>query len=123
MIKSNGFVDKILDTGTAGKVCSALGIEVRRYKILLHLFDTLSNRQELMNTTVGLDSISLWYLFLSILFCLIALANPPLRTYLLIFVVVTMVFLLMTIIQEAAQSLLDPDEATILAHQPIRGAS
>jgi hypothetical protein len=123
MIKPNGFVDKILDTDMAGKVCSALGIEVRQYKILLHLFDTLSNRLELMNTTAGLNGISLWYLFLSILFCLIALANPPLQTYLLIFVVVTMVFLLMTIVQEAAHSLLDPDEATILAHQPIRGAT
>ncbi len=123
MMQPNGFMDKILNTGVAGKICDALGIERRQYRILLHLFDTLSNRLELMNTTAGLDKISLWYLFFSVLSSLVALANPPLQTYLLIFIVITMVFLLMTIVQDAAHSLLDPDEATILAHQPIRGAT
>ena len=58
MMQPNGFMDKILDTGVAGKICDVLGIERRQYKILLHLFDTLSNRLELMNTTYGLDRIA-----------------------------------------------------------------
>ena len=95
MIHPGSFVDKILDTAAAGKICAVLGIEVRQYKILLRLFNTLSNRMEFMNTTAGLDKISIWYLILSVLFSLVAFANPPLQVYLLIFILVTMVFLLM----------------------------
>ena len=43
--------------------------------------------------------------------------------YLLVFIGYTMVILLMTIFQDAANSLMNPDEATVLTHQPIRGAT
>jgi hypothetical protein len=113
----------ILNSKMAGKICSTLGIDLHQYRILLNLFNTLGNRLEFMNTTINLQRVLGWYAVLSILFSLVALGDPSLQSYLLLFIVTSMVILLMTILQDAAQSLLDPDEATILAHHPIRGAT
>lgn len=123
MKPNSSLKQSILNSKIVKKICSSLGIDLRQYRILLNLFNTLGNRLEFMNTTINLQRVLGWYVVLSILFSLVALGDPSLQSYLLIFIVTSMVILLMTILQDAAQSLLDPDEATILAHHPIRGAT
>lgn len=123
MMKPGSLLDKLLDTGVAGKIYKALGIDHRQYKILLRLFNTLGNRLEFMNTKVDRKWIISLYVLLSVFMSLFVLVSPPLHRYILVFVSYTMVILLMTIFQDAANSLMNPDEATILAYQPIRGAT
>ncbi|MBN2318457.1 MAG: hypothetical protein JXR49_05240 [Acidobacteria bacterium] len=123
MMQPNGLIDKILDTGVAGKICAALGIDLRQYKILQRLFNTLSNRLEFMNTSVDQSKMVGFYALFSIFLSIPVLFHPPIHRYLLISIGASMFLLLMNIFQDAANSLMNPDEATILAHQPIRGTT
>jgi len=124
MTRNRSLKESILNSSIAKKICSALGIDLRQYRILLNLFNTLSNRMEFMNTKIDQGLIAGLYVFFSIILSLFfILSHSPMHQYLLLFIGLTMVLLLMNIFQDAANSLMNPDEASILAHQPIRGAT
>ena len=123
MTSERSLKQSILNSKMAGKIYSTLGIDPHQYRILLNLFNTLSNRLEFMNMKIDQGLIAGFYVFFSIALSLFVLTDPPLHRYLLIFIGLSMFLLLMNIFQDAANSLMNPDEASILAHQPIRGAT
>jgi hypothetical protein len=106
-----------------GKLCRALGINPHQYRLLLDLFSMLSDRLEFMGTTVSLKKVIGGYVFISLLLSLIAFTNLPLHGYLLIILGSSMLFMFMMLTQDVANSIMNPDEASVLAHQPIRGAT
>ena len=73
----------------------------------------------------ALKSIAWWYLAFSSLFAILFLfvAQPPVAQYLSIFLVMTAVLLLGLLISETNNSLVNPVEGLVLAHQPIDGAT
>ncbi len=105
------------------RIFEALGINPNQYRVLVDLFHMLSNRLEFMNITAGLNKIAGFCFGFSVLFSLIVFIDPPLRVYLLLILVFSMFQMLMILFQDAAQSLMNPDEASSLAHQPIGGAT
>ncbi len=115
--------EEIFKSKGLGKLCGALGINIRQYRLLLGLFSTLSDRLEFMGLTAGLNKALGFYLLGSALLSLIALARPPLSGYLLLMIGFSMFMLLWTLLMDAANSIMNPDEASVLAHQPIGGAT
>jgi len=105
-----------------------LGIDPKRYWLLMDLFRTLTERREAMNQ-LGRDGVSLkiltvLYGFISILISLGMVAGEAhLRTYLLAFLGLTAFVLVSLLIPEISNSLINPVEGLILAHQPINGAT
>lgn len=113
----------LLESGLVGRICRAFGVNVRQYRLLVDLFSTLGDRMEFMGARVNYYRvIGLFYAF-SALVSLVAFAQPPLATYTGLMLGINMFYLLSIILNEAAQSIMNPDEASILAHQPIRGAT
>jgi hypothetical protein len=113
----------ILQSKGLGKICGALGINVRQYRLLVGLFSTLSDRLEFMGLTAGPKMVWGFYLVFSLFLSLIALAKPTLPGYLLLMIGFSMFTLLWILLMDAANSIMNPDEASVLAHQPINGAT
>jgi hypothetical protein len=105
------------------RVLERLGIDPRQYRLLLDLFDSLSERYEILGSmnTVGLWVLAVLSALLSALLSLYALAHPPVRNYVFVPLMFTMYQLLIIVAGDAANSLLNPQEASVLAHQPIGG--
>ncbi len=105
-----------------------LGIEPKRYWLLMDLFGMLTQRREAMNQ-LGRDGVSLkiltaLYGFISVLISLALVASQAhLRTYLLACLGLTTFVLVSVVIPEISNSLINPVEGLILAHQPINGAT
>jgi hypothetical protein len=104
------------------------GIEPVRYWLLLDLFGELSERRELFSQ-LGRDGMSLrkasWmYYILSglIVIPFILMDMPPFR-FLAIFLAITAFLLLTMLLAETSNSLVNPVEGLVLAHQPIDGAT
>ncbi len=106
-----------------------LGIDPRQFRLLVKLFDDLSERgealDELGRSGVTLRHLALVYFGLFGLFSLmIAAARPPnLLIYAAMFLAGTAFFMLHILLLETSNSLLNPAEALVLAHQPINGAT
>jgi hypothetical protein len=105
------------------KIGRMLGINVHQYRILLGLFSTLSNRMEFMGLTAGLNKAVGFYIFGSLLLTLPILGNPSMPGYLLLMIGFSMFAILWILLMDAANSIMNPDEASVLAHQPISGAT
>jgi hypothetical protein len=114
---------KTLQFRIVGKPGDFLGINFRQYRILLHLFSTLSDRLEFMGMIAGLDKAVGFYLVGSLLLSMAVFANPSLPGYLLFMIGFSMFSILWILLMDAANSIMNPDEASVLAHQPIRGAT
>jgi hypothetical protein len=119
----------ILRGPRVSRLLKACGVNPRHYWLLVDLFGQLSERHEFM-TQLGrsgyaLKSIAWWYLAFSSLFAILFLlvAQPPVVQYLSIFLVMTAVLLLGLLISETNNSLVNPVEGLVLAHQPIDGAT
>jgi hypothetical protein len=108
---------------SVGKLAGFLGINFRQYRILLRLFSTLSDRLEFMGMTAVLNKALGFYLFFSLLPSLAVFANPPLPGYLLFMIGFSMFSILWILLMDAGNSIMNPDEASVLAHQPISGAT
>jgi len=100
-----------------------LGIDPRQYSLLLDLFSLLSDRMEFMGTTVGLNRAAGWYFAMSLFFSVGAFIIPSLSGYLFLMIGYSMLFMLCVLWMDAGNSILNPDEASVLAHQPISGAT
>ena len=123
MIMLRNLRDRLLESGTVQKLCQGMGIDSHQYRLLLGLFGALGDRLEVMGATMGLGRVAGFYLGFSLLMSLIALGNPALQTYLLFTLGCSMFAMLLILLQDAAESIMNPDEASVLAHQPINGAA
>lgn len=101
------------------------GIDVRRFWLLADLFETLGARQEV----VGLNDYSMrglmniWFvLSAGISVFAVAIGASP-GGYLALFLALTMFQLGVLLLPEIAESLVNPVDGLILAHQPVDGAT
>jgi hypothetical protein len=123
MNKLRSLAENTLQSKSIGNIGGFLGIDFHQYRVLLRLFSTLSDRLEFMGLTAGLNKAIGFYLFFSLLPSLAVFANPSLPGYLLFMIMFSMFSVLWILLMDAANSIMNPDEASVLAHQPIRGAT
>jgi hypothetical protein len=104
------------------------GVDARRFWLLVDLLETLSERGEMMDQ-LGRDGVALRtaaWLYAAIgalLAAMLVVQGAAPRTYLAIFCGFTAFILAAVLMSEASNSLLNPAEAQVLAHQPIDGAT
>jgi hypothetical protein len=122
-------IDRFLRTSPFVRgLMERLGIDPVHYWLLMDLFGKLSERRELFSQ-LGRDGMSLqkasWlYYFLSGLMVLFFLAvRMALTTYFAIFLGLSAFLLFTTLLSETNNSLVNPVEGLMLAHQPINGAT
>lgn len=106
----------------------ASGIDPRRYWLLVDLFAELSDRGEMLDqlgrNRVSLKVISKIYFGLSVLLTFIfAAVRMPVASYMAFFLFFNGIVLLSALLIESANSLINPVEGLVLAHQPINGAT
>jgi len=105
-----------------------MGIDTAQYWLLVDLFGALSDRRELPGhlgqTDMSLQKSSWMFYFLSGLMVLFfVLAGMAPTTYLVVFLLLSGFLLFTTLLSEANNSLVNPVEGIVLAHQPINGAT
>jgi hypothetical protein len=99
-------------------------LDPSQFVLFLGLFRTLSEREEYMSIA-GVSRFSLAFIaiyqgvLIAPFWLLLAFSGLPAPLYLLINLSVASVLVLPTIIREAANSLFNPMEASILAHHPV----
>jgi hypothetical protein len=105
-----------------------MGIDPVHYWLLVDLFGALSDRRELPghlgHTDMSLQKSSWMFYFLSglmVLFFVLAGMSPT--TYIVVFLLLSGFLLFTTLLSEANNSLVNPVEGIVLAHQPINGAT
>lgn len=110
------------------RLLNRLGIDARRYWLLVDLFEELTDRRDLYSqvgaTGAGLKFAALLYMFIfGLLGVLFALSHPPAAVYQSVFLFLTAVLMLVTMLPETGNSLVNPSEGMLLAHLPIDGAT
>lgn len=105
-----------------------LGIDPPRYWLLMDLFHTLSERGEMMDQLgrggIALQTATILYAIMSAVLTLaLVVAGIKPLAYLTIFLGYTTLLLISVLLSETANSLLNPVEGLVLAHQPIDGAT
>ncbi len=102
------------------------GLEPRQYWVLVDLFETLGARQELVGLG-GYDSVRalavLWFILSALLSVVMAVTGAGPETYLLVFLALTVLQLGVVLVAEVAESLVNPVDGLILAHQPVSGTT
>jgi hypothetical protein len=104
------------------------GIDPYRYWLLIDLFGELTGRHE-MGGHLGRDGVSLtivaglYFVLGTLLAGVQVLVHAPVGTYLAVFLGLTAFLLLTVLLSETSNSLVNPVEAVVLAHQPIDGAT
>ncbi len=112
----------------ATPILVACGVDVKRFWLLVDLFNHISERGEMMDQLgrngVALKSAAIVYFIVSALVgAMFALIPLPVMAYFGVFMAITAFLLVSVLISEAGNSLLNPAEAMVLAHQPIDGAT
>jgi len=106
------------------RLLSAVGVEPRQFQLFLRLLRTLSERQEFMGN-LGVNRFAIAYLalfyliFIGLPMGLMVLARFATPVYLLVNLTVTTIFVLLLTVMEAPNTLFNPTEASVLAHQPV----
>lgn len=105
-----------------------LGVDARSFWLLVDLFGQLSERSEILDQLgrngIALKSAAWMYFAFSALASLGAMvARPALGSFAGWFLAATGFLLLMVLLMETGNSLVNPVEAAVLAHQPISGAT
>lgn len=102
------------------------GIDPRQYWVLVDLFETLGARQELMGLG-NYDSVRFlaifWFIVSAFISVVMAAVDEAPQTYLLIFLALTVFQLSVVLVAEVAESLVNPVDGLVLAHQPVNGAT
>jgi hypothetical protein len=104
------------------------GIDPKRYWLLMDLFGKLSERHEMLNQ-LGRDGVTLqtagWmYFAMSALISIVmVMAGANLGSYFWMFMGLTALLLFAILMSETSNSLVNPVEGLVLAHQPIDGAT
>ena len=110
------------------RVLCRFGIDPRRYWLLIDLFGELTDRREMLGH-LGRDGISLKMIAIiyavstAFLAAIQTLLGVAVRTYVATFLGITALMLFMVLISETSNSLVNPVEGLVLAHQPINGAT
>jgi len=105
-----------------------LGINPKQFWLLAGLFEKLSDRREIM-TQLGRSGVALkkaawmYFVLIGIGSLLFAGARPTAGTYFWGFMFVTAFILFGVLLSETGNSLVNPTEGLVLAHQPINGAT
>ena len=117
---------QVLRGRTVSGLLERLGIESRRYWILVDLFNTLSRRREAVHQLGGTALLFVAGI-LVIVSSAMSVANlamgVPAATHFLFFLIFTLFILVAFLVPETADSLVNPVEGMILAHQPVNGAT
>ena len=106
-------------------VLERCGIDVRRFWLLVDLFETLGARQEV----VGLNDYSMrglmniWFILSAGISVLAVVTGASPGGYLVLFLALTLFQLGVLLLPEIAESLVNPVDGLILAHQPVDGAT
>ncbi|MGC4049454.1 MAG: hypothetical protein QM757_08085 [Paludibaculum sp.] len=106
----------------------ACGIDPVRYWLLLGLFGKISERREMLGQ-LGRDGFTLkaaallYAVLTALLSLLMLMANQPLSAYAGMFLFITGFLLFTILLTETSNSLVNPTEALLLAHQPVNGAT
>ena len=102
------------------------GVDVRRFWVLVDLFETLGARQEV----VGLGNeysmrglMYIWFILSALGSIVAAAAGAAPGIYLAVFLGLTVFQLGVLLMPEIAESLVNPVDGLILAHQPVDGAT
>ena len=106
------------------KVMTVFGVDPRQYRLLVSLFRELSARRE-MTGQLGLDRAALgylgiWLVLIGGFFSLIAFGHPTAQFFLGFNLAISALFLMPILVSDAADAFMNPAEAFVLAHQPIR---
>ena len=126
MTALRAFIRRLLRGPAFSRLLERCGIEPRRYWILVDLFETLGARLELagMGDATALRAVAvIWFIlssFISVV--MIATGSTP-GTYLAVFLALTVFQLGVVLVGEVAESLVNPVDGLILAHQPVNGAT
>ena len=106
------------------------GIDVRRFWLLVDLFETLGARQEMVGMSNDYSMrglLNIWFVLSAIasvpLVLMVAGTGAPIGYYLAFFVGLTVFLLAALLFPEIAESLVNPVDGLILAHQPVDGAT
>lgn len=102
------------------------GVDVPRFRLLADLFETLGARQEVVGfgddySMRGLMNI--WFVVSAVVSVLAAVAGAAPGVYLALFLGITVFQLGVLLLPEIAESLVNPVDGQILAHQPVNGAT
>lgn len=121
-------VRRLLRGPRASAVLARFGIEPRRFWLLTDLFGLITERGEMLDQLgrngVALRSVAVVYAgFFALISVLLVVAQPPVDRYASVFQVLTAVLLLTVLLSETGNSLVNPAEGAVLAHQPINGAT
>jgi hypothetical protein len=106
------------------RLLAAVGVNPRQFHLFLNLLRTLSERQEYMGN-LGVNRFAIaymalfYFIFIGLPMCLLVLTGVTAPVYLLANLSVTTLLLLIVIVGEAANTLFNPIEASVLAHQPV----
>ena len=126
MTALKGALRQMLRGKTVSGLLERLGIEPRRYWILVDLFHTLSERRDTVQHLGGM-ALRVVAGILVVVFSLMSLAmfavGESAETHFLNFLIVTPFVLAIFLVPETANSLSNPVEGMILAHQPVNGAT
>ncbi len=121
-------VQRYLRGPAVSRVMRGFGIDPHRYWLLIDLFGELTDRREMLGH-LGRDGISLkmvaviYGLFTAVLAAIQVLLAVQVGTYFATFLGITAMLLFMVLISETSNSLVNPVEGLVLAHQPINGAT
>lgn len=117
-------VERFAGYSAVQRLLSSFGLDSQQFLLFLRLLRTLSERQEFMGN-LGVDRFLLAYLALFYAFLvgvplgLLVFLRLSAPLYLLCDLIVTFVLILMMVVAEAANTLYNPVEASVLAHQPV----
>jgi hypothetical protein len=112
----------------AARILVRMGIDPKRFWLLVDLFGTLSQRREMLNhlgqdrSTLKIVSI-MYTVLMGFMSLAVVVPQLPQPVYLEIFLGMTGLLMFSILIPETSNSLINPVEGLILAHQPIDGAT
>ena len=126
MTARGAFIRRLFRGPAFSRLLERCGIEPHRYWILVDLFETLGARLELagMGDATSLRAVAaIWFILSSFIgVVMIATGSTP-GTYLAVFLALTAFQLGVVLVGEVAESLVNPVDGLILAHQPVNGAT
>ena len=104
------------------------GVDPKRYWLLVDLFHTISERGEMLDQLgrngVALGTAAVLYAVMSAFLAIVSvLAKAPPAAYLAIFLFFTGFLITGILLSETGNSLVNPVEGMVLAHQPVAGGT
>ena len=121
-------IQRILRGHRASQFLRLLGVNPKHFWLLVDLFDSLSERGEMLDQ-LGRDGIALqtaallYSAILALMSAMFALAQIPPVLYLSICMAFTAFLLLTVLLSETGNSIVNPTEGIVLAHYPVNGAT